>query len=114
MICYFLSGYYYSFDSLFYVCESCVGVAEFENYIATALRASPPSMILPLHRCHVHQCFSSDGTFASIDAICEVLIFLLVQFIFRDLDNSNLSRHLVNLHIHQLKICDFGSAKILR
>ncbi|XLR36179.1 hypothetical protein S83_064079 [Arachis hypogaea] len=33
---------------------------EFKNDIAAALRASPPSMILPLHRCHVHQCFSSD------------------------------------------------------
>ncbi|KAL4299574.1 hypothetical protein AHAS_Ahas17G0114500 [Arachis hypogaea] len=42
---------------------------EFENDIIAMLQASPPSMILPLHRCHVHQCFSSDGTFASIDAI---------------------------------------------
>ncbi|QHN97788.1 mRNA-decapping enzyme-like protein [Arachis hypogaea] len=33
---------------------------QFKNDIAAALRASPPSMILPLHRCHVHQCFSSD------------------------------------------------------
>ncbi|KAL4327112.1 hypothetical protein AHAS_Ahas13G0067500 [Arachis hypogaea] len=72
MICYFLSVYYYSFDSLFYVCESCVGVAEFKIIITAALRTSPLSMILPLHRCHVHQCFSSDGTFASMDAICQV------------------------------------------
>ncbi|RYR03038.1 hypothetical protein Ahy_B06g081870 isoform E [Arachis hypogaea] len=35
-------------------------IDKFKNDIAAALRASPPSMILPLHRCHVHQCFSSD------------------------------------------------------
>ncbi|KAL4300397.1 hypothetical protein HN51_051867 [Arachis hypogaea] len=72
MICYFLFVYYYSFDSLFYVCESCIGVEKFENDITTALRASPPSMILPLHRCHIHQCFFSNGTFTSINVICEV------------------------------------------